>query len=131
MRPEAPLRAAGPGQEGQAGRRRRRLRRVPPATAERHCEACGIKFVEFRNTGRLGCSHDYDVFKAELTPLLEGIHGQARHAGKTPRRLPKVRLSRQELAKLQKKLKKAVDDEDYEEAARLRDRIKETEGAAG
>src|SRR5271170_1515932 len=55
---------------------------------QRECPECGIKFVEFRNSGRLGCPHDYQEFRDELTPLLENIHGETRHCGKTPRRLP-------------------------------------------
>ncbi|HEY8503078.1 MAG TPA: hypothetical protein VIL46_00750, partial [Gemmataceae bacterium] len=58
---------------------------------EKECEVCGLKFAEFRNTGRLGCPHDYSAFQAELTPLLESIHGSTRHSGKAPRRLPQTR----------------------------------------
>src|SRR5262245_10102064 len=54
------------------------------------CPACGIKFVEFRTSGRLGCAHDYTEFRAELMPLLENIHGETRHVGKSPRRLPQT-----------------------------------------
>lgn len=97
------------------------------ALNDRECEICGIKFVEFRNTGRLGCPHDYHTFATELTPLLEGIHGHKRHTGKTPRRLPQAKQTQQELTKLRKQLHKAVVDEAYEEAARLRDRIKRLE----
>lgn len=93
----------------------------------KQCEACGLKFVEFRNSGRLGCPHDYDAFREELTPLLENIHGDTRHAGKTPRRLPKAKSTQSELGLLRKKLAKAVAEEAYEDAARLRDRIKELE----
>ncbi|MCE9532407.1 MAG: UvrB/UvrC motif-containing protein [Planctomycetes bacterium] len=96
----------------------------------RQCEMCGLKFVDFRNTGRLGCPHDYSTFQAELSPLLEGIHGGTRHAGKTPRRLPQTRQNQQELSKLRKQLHKAVIDEAYEEAARLRDRIRHLEEIA-
>src|SRR5438128_7270664 len=53
----------------------------------RECPNCGIKFIEFRNTGRLGCPHDYQEFREELTPLLENIHGEIKHCGKSPRRL--------------------------------------------
>src|SRR5437016_13317741 len=49
---------------------------------------CGMKFAEFRNTGRLGCPDDYQEFREELTPLLENIHGETKHCGKTPRRPP-------------------------------------------
>src|SRR5262249_57276635 len=54
----------------------------------RECEMCGIKFVDFRNTHRLGCPHDYVVFREELVQLLEKIHGETRHGGKGPRRPP-------------------------------------------
>lgn len=96
----------------------------------RQCDVCGLKFVDFRNTGRLGCPHDYTAFHAELTPLLEGIHGGTKHAGKTPRRLPQTRQAQQELTKLRKQLHKAVSDEAYEDAARLRDRIRQLEELA-
>lgn len=94
---------------------------------EKECEVCGLKFVEFRNTGRLGCPHDYNSFQFELTPLLESIHGGSLHEGKVPRRQPEVRAPNQELTQLRKKLQTAVVEEDYEEAARLRDRIRELE----
>ena len=58
------------------------------ALNQRACPLCGIKFVEFRNTGRLGCPHDYKEFRDELLPLLENIHGETKHCGKTPRRQP-------------------------------------------
>lgn len=102
----------------------------PAAAADpggKQCDVCGLKFVEFRNSGRLGCPHDYDAFKEELVPLLESIHGDTRHQGKTPRRLPKAKSAHSELTQLRKRLAKAVTDEAYEEAARLRDRIKEME----
>jgi protein arginine kinase activator len=95
----------------------------------KQCEACGIKFVEFRNAGRLGCPHDYDSFRAELLPLLESIHGDVRHQGKAPRRLPKAKSAQAELAQLRKQLQQAVLEEAYEEAARLRDRIRQLEEA--
>jgi protein arginine kinase activator len=93
----------------------------------RQCEACGIKFVEFRNSGRLGCPHDYDSFKDELLPLLDNIHGDTKHVGKAPRRLPKVKADQVELAQLRRQLQVAVTKEAYEEAAALRDRIKRLE----
>lgn len=93
----------------------------------KQCEACGLKFVEFRNTGRLGCPHDYDAFREELIPLLESIHSDVKHQGKQPKRLPKARSAEAELVKLRKQLAKAVNDEAYEEAARVRDRIRQLE----
>jgi protein arginine kinase activator len=93
------------------------------------CSSCGIKFVEFRNSGRLGCPHDYDSFREELVPLLESIHGDVKHVGKMPRRLPKDQAALGELTTLRRKLQQAVQSEAYEEAARLRDAIRQLEGA--
>lgn len=100
------------------------------ALGGRQCEVCGLKFVDFRNTGRLGCPHDYSAFHAELSPLLEGIHGSTKHTGKTPRRLPQTRQTQQELTRLRKQLLKAVNDEAYEAAASLRDKIRRLEELA-
>jgi protein arginine kinase activator len=98
-----------------------------PAGMNRECQFCGIKFVDFRNSGRLGCPHDYQEFREELAPLLENIHGETRHVGKTPRRLPQTRQTQNELIQLRKQLLQAVNKEAYEEAARLRDRIRQLE----
>jgi protein arginine kinase activator len=98
-----------------------------PAGMQRECDMCGIKFVDFRNLGRLGCPHDYDVFREDLLQLLENIHGETRHVGKVPRRLPQNRQSQNELMALRKQLQAAVNREAYEEAARLRDRIRQLE----
>jgi protein arginine kinase activator len=98
-----------------------------PEQADKQCETCGIKFVEFRNLGRLGCPHDYDAFKDELLPLLENVHNDTRHAGKSPRRLPRAKGTQVELAQLRRKLQQLVTEEKYEDAARVRDRIKELE----
>ncbi len=96
---------------------------------QQECPDCGIKFVDFRNSHRLGCSRDYQVFQNELLPLLENIHGETRHCGKTPRRYPQTKLAEAELTQLRQRLKRAVEREDYEEAARLRDQIKTVEDA--
>ena len=104
---------------------------VEPVAADdpggKQCEACGVKFVEFRNSGRLGCPHDYDAFREELLPLLDSIHGDVKHQGKGPRKKPKPAAAQMQLAHLRKKLQKAVTDEAYEDAARLRDQIRQLE----
>ena len=94
------------------------------------CPECGIKFMEFRQQGRLGCPHDYDVFRAGIEPLLERIHRSVRHVGKSPRRGPAARAELAELIDLRRQLRQAVEAEAYEEAARIRDllRLKEAPG---
>jgi protein arginine kinase activator len=96
------------------------------------CPTCGLRYMEFRHSGRLGCAHDYDVFRVGLEPLLERIHRHKRHVGKSPRR--RGDAARQaELLVLRRRLHEAVTNENYEEAVRLRDllRIKEAADEPG
>jgi protein arginine kinase activator len=87
------------------------------------CPNCGITFREFRSQGRLGCPHDYVVFAKELRPLLENIHGATQHTGKLPKRAPHASQMQHALIKLRSDLRAAVDEEDYERAAGIRDKI--------
>lgn len=91
------------------------------------CPNCGIAFKEFRAQGRLGCPHDYVVFEDELLPLLENIHGDTTHVGKVPKRSPQSSQLQFQLIKLRNELRSAVEEERYEEAARLRDSIRQLE----
>ena len=85
------------------------------------CPDCGIKYMEFKAQGRLGCPRDYQIFHAALEPLLQRIHRSVRHAGKAPRR----GAPPPELEELRRRLDAAVAAEDYEEAARLRDALRQ------
>ena len=91
------------------------------------CPSCGISFKEFRAGGRLGCPHDYTVFEDELLPLLENIHGETEHVGKVPKRAPDSSQRQFKLIKLRSELRAAVEEERYEEAARIRDEIQSIE----
>lgn len=97
------------------------------------CPSCGITFKEFRSQGRLGCPNDYIAFQEELLPLLENIHGETQHVGKVPKRAPHASQKQYQLIRLRNQLRAAVEEEMYEEAARLRDQIAviEKEMAAG
>ncbi|HEX5269448.1 MAG TPA: UvrB/UvrC motif-containing protein [Gemmataceae bacterium] len=95
--------------------------------ARRACPECGIKFMEFRQQGRLGCPHDYSVFRDEIEPLLEKIHRSARHVGKSPRRRPSDPAGQAEVLALRRRLREAVEAEAYEEAARIRDLLRQKE----
>lgn len=95
------------------------------------CDQCGITWAEFRQSGLLGCSNDYQVFEKDLTPLLQRAHeGMTHHVGKVPTRRggSGVPVKRQvDLTKLRKELTKAVESEDYERAAKLRDQMRQAE----
>ena len=92
------------------------------------CPRCGIIYRKFRSTGKLGCPHDYVVFKKGLIGLLEKIHGRAQHEGKIPSRASDQISRQKELRGLRALLEKAVRSEAYEDAAKLRDRIYKLEG---
>lgn len=99
--------------------------------ADLTCPKCGISFREFRTQGQLGCPHDYQAFNEYLTPLLERAHGGAtQHVGKVPRRLGPDAGRQAELLRLERELNDAVEREDYETAAGLRDQIKVLHGDA-
>jgi protein arginine kinase activator len=87
------------------------------------CPECGIKFVEFRAVGRLGCARDYTEFAVPLAQLLGKVHRATEHNGK----MPKGRAASVELDDLRKSLKAAIAAEEYERAAELRDRIRQKE----
>jgi len=89
--------------------------------AELACPDCGIKYMEFRASGRLGCPRDYWVFSKGLTPLLQRFHGATRHVGKVARR----REGAMERLGMRTRLREAIQKEEYEEAARLRDLLRQ------
>lgn len=98
------------------------------AGPQRACPKCGITYAEFRTRGRLGCPHDYEEFSAEILPLLERIHhGGAQHVGKSPSAADGRSEIERELIDLRRAQAEAVQREQYEEAARVRDRIRELE----
>ena len=94
---------------------------------ERQCPVCGISFYEFRQTGRLGCPHDYEFFAEELQPLLNNVHNSTEHTGKRPLRGPDDTREQNKLITLRREMKDAVDREEYELASEIRDRIKTIE----
>jgi len=94
------------------------------------CPECGITFNEFRESGRFGCAHDYSEFLEELIPLLENIHEDTTHVGKRPRHALMGTQDQARLVHLRNSLRAAVEAEDYESAAQLRDQIAAFEAEA-
>lgn len=111
------------------------------------CNECGYTFDDIVNTGRLGCANCYDVFEDRLDPIIRKIQNSNRHIGRIGKILDSRIEKRQEkndnkkvenkeessnknnneLENLQLELKAAIKDERYEEAAKIRDKIKEIE----
>ena len=88
------------------------------------CEQCGMTYAEFRKCGMLGCAHCYQAFKTPMTALLQRVHGNTQHAGRVPDGVHSGTSIRMNIDRLKQKLQKAVADEEYEQAARLRDTIR-------
>jgi len=88
---------------------------------ETSCNDCGISFAEFRNHGRFGCARDYQVFRDVLLPILEKIHGGVDHLGKVPSRANQSIADENLLIQKRNQLHTAIEKEEYERAAELRD----------
>lgn len=90
------------------------------------CPGCGFTQADFKKAGRLGCAQCYTSFAEGLESLLKTMHKGTRHVGKAPHSFKQSRDLSDRLKNLQKKLDKAVEEEDFEQAAGLRDEIKST-----
>ena len=95
---------------------------------DRACPKCGITFREFQMSGQLGCPHDYEAFRSLLAPLIERAHENAtHHVGKVPNTADSTVQRQTGLLRLRRQLQEAVEAEDYEKAARVRDEIQSLE----
>jgi protein arginine kinase activator len=97
---------------------------VAAGDPELKCAQCGFTQADFKKAGRLGCAHCYETFAEGLETLLKTMHKGTRHKGKVPLALRGTQDLRDKLAALQKRLEKAVTDENFEQAAAVRDEIK-------
>jgi protein arginine kinase activator len=91
------------------------------------CPRCGTRYSSFKETGRLGCAECYTAFQFQLRPLLRRLHGDTRHRGKVPIRDGEGAARSRQLQRLHDELQRAVEREDFERAANLRDEIKRLE----
>jgi protein arginine kinase activator len=91
----------------------------------KRCPGCGISEEQFRARGRMGCSECYNVFAKSLEPILVKVHGANEHRGKVPQEAARSLDLKTELRKLQEDLQRAILAENYERAAKLRDKIKQ------
>jgi protein arginine kinase activator len=94
--------------------------------AEVKCPHCGFTQADFKKAGRLGCPDCYNTFADPLEGLLKTMHKGTRHMGKVPEALRQNQDLSERLKLLQKRLAKAIQAEDFEQAATLRDEIKQT-----
>ncbi|AHF09070.1 MULTISPECIES: UvrB/UvrC motif-containing protein [Dehalobacter] len=95
------------------------------------CPGCGRTFSQIQQAGKMGCSKCYDEFEPQMEMLLRRIHGRGMHVGKVPVRRGASFRNKQEIVKSKEQLLELVKAEKFEEAAILRDRIKEMENTVG
>jgi protein arginine kinase activator len=92
------------------------------------CPGCAMTYDEFGKAGRLGCPQCYDAFAKMLIPLIKRVQRSTQHVGKKPSRSPggaAVAVTAYDLRVLRDRLRKSIQNEEFEEAARLRDEIKQ------
>ena len=97
---------------------------------ELKCPHCGFTQADFKKSGRLGCPECYQTFVEGLEGLLKSMHKGTRHIGKVPEALRRNRESADRLKLLQKKLAKSIEEEDFEQAAVIRDELKKVSASA-
>lgn len=95
-----------------------------PEVEELKCPRCGLSYREFRETTKFGCADCYKTFEKKISSLLRRIHGSTQHIGKTIGAEPDEYKKDNRIHELRSRLKKAVENESYEEAARIRDEIR-------
>ena len=102
-------------------------------SAARSCPGCHLRGADLKKTGRLGCPQCYRTFAKELAPMLAAMHKGVHHAGKSPAHgaAGVSAVAPEGLDDLRRQLVEAVRAERFEEAARLRDRIRELDHDAG
>jgi len=92
------------------------------------CPICGMTFEDFKNAGgKMGCADCYRVFSKELASILKNVQASLRHEGKFPQRSGRAMFQKREADRIRNLMKQAVEEENFEEAARLRDKIKALE----
>ena len=98
------------------------------------CKGCGSSFEDIAQSGKVGCAECYHTFYDRLIPSIQRIHGNTKHCGKNPNITPQsdctaiAKKPQNELESLREQLKEAIDVQNFEQAAVLRDKIKELEG---
>ncbi len=89
------------------------------------CSNCGMSVSEIIRTGKIGCSQCYEDFKTQITEILNQTQGSSEHRGKVPKKYEGLIIVRNKIDKKEEELKNLITSEDYENAALIRDEIKE------
>lgn len=97
-----------------------------PASESATCSGCGLNWDDFQKTGLLGCEICFQVFAEELNVILRRIHGSNQHIGRRPNSR-RSKVDKAELQKIKLELEAAIENENFELAAELRDLIRDSQ----
>lgn len=93
----------------------------------RACPDCGFTLDDLKRIRRFGCGNCYEAFREEVQDMIRGMHKGTSHCGKVPDGLMEMRQRKLRLEELRARLDQAIAAENYEEAAGLRDEIRQLE----
>lgn len=106
---------------------------LPARSQATRCPVCGSTYGDIKNTGKVGCSSCYEIFLSELLPSIKGIHGNTRHCGKVSASFTEGAEKTEQISsevtveELKQQLKTAIEEQNFELAAQLRDELRERE----
>ncbi len=101
---------------------------LPQKIENTTCDFCGNSFSDIAQSGKVGCAECYTVFYEQLKPSINKMHGESKHAGKIPTGIDKEIKIFSDIESLKTQLKQAIEEQEFEKAAILRDEIKKLEG---
>lgn len=101
------------------------------SSGSKTCPGCGSCWADIASDGKVSCPLCYETFREELASTLRQVHGNVSHTGRAPAKRRAVNEKKQKLERCRKELRQAIETENFERAAQLRDEIKEMEGTEG
>ncbi len=106
------------------------FQQVSEKKSEKFCPKCGSTYSRFKTIGRVGCDKCYEAFKDEMYPLIRRVQGNMQHKGKMPESAKGEKRIKDDVIILKTQLQQAIQTEEFEKAAEIRDKIKllESEG---
>lgn len=100
-----------------------------PLGHAKKCATCGFTLEDLKRVRRFGCSDCYATFNEEVALMVRGMHKGISHLGKVPEGLMAVQFRDQRVEELRTRLDQAIASESYEEAAGIRDEIRNLDEA--
>ncbi len=98
--------------------------KYPSVATEKKCAGCGSTYSSIADSGRVGCPACYETFRDELSRMIRSVHGTTAHTGSVPARHRAKMERAEQIRRLKADLQDAINKEDFERAATLRDEVR-------